>query len=204
MPILSDENIRGLVIIEPIFRGIIDQYGLPDDWNREEGFQTMVKMILGQQVSLDSAVATWNKLVDRLGDVTPETILTLDQAAMKECYVTRQKTKYLLALSEAVLDGSLDFQGLKALPAKVVQAELTKIKGIGPWTAQVYLIIALQSPDIYPKGDVALNNAVRDLFDVQEKEDIYALSENWAPHRTTASFLLWHQYLTKRGRVWKG
>jgi len=204
MSILSDQNIKGLVRLEPVFQRIIDQYGLPDNWSREEGFQTLCKIILEQQVSLDSALATWKKLMDRLKDITPRSILTLDQAAMKECYVTRQKTKYLHALSDAVINGSLDIAGLNKLSSEEVQEELIKIKGIGPWTAQVYLIFALRSPDIYPKGDVALNNAVRELFDIQYKEDIYQLSEKWAPHRTTASFLLWHQYLKKRGRVWKG
>ncbi len=166
--------------------------------------EIITSLILEQQVSLNSALSTWNKLVERLVDITPQSILTLDQAAMKACYVTRQKTKYLHALSDAVLDGSLVIDRLSQLSSEDVQTELIKIKGIGPWTAQVYLIFALRSPDIYPKGDVALNNAVRELFEVETKEEIYSLSEKWAPHRTTASFLLWHQYLSKRGRVWKG
>lgn len=203
MPILSPANISGLVAIEPIFQSIIDEYGLPDNWSREEGFPTLAMIILEQQVSLDSAKATWNKLEDRLGKITPKTVLTLDQAAMKECYVTRQKTKYLHALADATIDGSLDFKKLSQLSVDEVMNELIRIKGIGPWTAQVYLIFALRSQDIYPKGDVALNNAVRGLFDVTDKDDIYALSEKWSPYRTTASFLLWHHYLCKRGRVWK-
>jgi len=204
MAILSTQNIKGLIALEPVFQSIVDQYGLPDDWSRPDGFPTLCKIILEQQVSLDSALATWNKLVDRLGEINPQTILSLDQAAMKNCYVTRQKTTYLHALANAVMDGSLDLSQLGQLSKEDVETELIKIKGIGPWTAQVYLIFALQSEDIYPKGDVALNNAVRELFNVASKEEIYVLSDKWSPYRTTASFLLWHQYLSKRGRVWKG
>lgn len=204
MPILSSSSINGLIAIEPKFQSIIDQYGLPDNWMRPQGFQTLALIILEQQVSLDSAQATWKKLGERLGEITPKSILSLDQAAMKACYVSRQKCKYLHILAEATLDGTLDFDALNQMSTEDAMTELIKLKGIGPWTAQVYLIFALRSLDIYPKGDVALNNAVRELFDVQVKEAIYLLSEKWTPYRTTASFLLWHQYLCKRGRVWKG
>lgn len=203
MSIVSSHRIKGLVELDPIFQKIIDRYGLPENWSRPEGFPTLSKIIIEQQVSLSSAKATYLKLVDKLGDITPQNILTLDQEAMRECYVSRQKAKYLHALSNAVLDHSLDLNNLNNKTDEEIQESLIAVKGIGPWTAQCYMIFALQRPDIYPRGDVALNNAVRKLWSIEALEEIYTLSDNWAPYRTTASFLLWHFYLCERGRTWE-
>jgi len=203
MSILSSHRIKGLVDLEPTFQQIIEQYGLPDNWSRPEGFPTLSKIILEQQVSLSSAKATYQKLEERLGDITPQNILTLDQEAMRSCYVSRQKAKYLHELSKAVINKTLDLHNLKKNADTEIEKSLIAIKGIGPWTAQCYMIFALQRPDIYPRGDVALNNAVRKLWPVQSLPEIYSLSEKWAPYRTTASFLLWHFYLCERGRKWE-
>ena len=201
--ILSKSNISGLTSLEPIFQTILDQYGLPDDWRRPQGFQTLAKIILEQQVSLDSAHSTWIKLEQKLGKVTPESILTLDTLEMKKCYVSRQKAQYLHNLATAVLHKALDLKALSTKAFDDIQQELMAIKGIGPWTAQVYMIFAIRAEDIYPKGDVALNNSFTYLFDKDSPNEIYELSEKWSPYRTTASFLLWHHYLSRRGRVWK-
>ncbi|MBT8220696.1 MAG: DNA-3-methyladenine glycosylase 2 family protein [Bacteroidia bacterium] len=200
MLILSSPSISGLVAIEPIFKVVIEKHGLPDAWIRDEGFATLCRIILEQQVSLESAFSAWRQLQTKLNEITPYSILSLDQQQMKACYVSRQKARYLHALSNAVINGDLILDYLSEKQPQEVIDHLTQVTGIGPWTAQVYLIFALRSPDIYPKGDVALNNAVKKLWNIQSSEEVYLKSESWAPYRTTASFLLWHHYLSERGR----
>ncbi len=120
---------------------------------------------------------------------------------MRACQISRQKATYLRALSQALVDGTLNLDTLAELPDTEIRKQLISIKGIGEWTTDIYMIMCLQSPDIFPIGDVALVNAVRELTTASAKEDIVTLAEQWRPWRSLASFFLWHHYLTKRGRT---
>jgi DNA-3-methyladenine glycosylase II len=139
------------------------------------------------------------KIENLLGTVYPETIIQCVDEDLKSCGVSRQKISYLKILSEAV-SNELDLESFTSKSADEVRSELIQIKGIGHWTIDVYLMFALQSPDIIPLGDIALVNTIKELFDVHIKEEMTVLSENGKPYRTMATFMLWHHYLEKRNR----
>ncbi|HOD11202.1 MAG TPA: DNA-3-methyladenine glycosylase 2 family protein [Flavobacterium sp.] len=176
------------------------QYGKPFIPSRPEGFQTLCKLILEQQVSIESARACYQKLERFLIEVTPITISTISIEELRDCSVSRQKAVYLKALAEAILNKSLVLETLSQKTDDEVRKELIKIKGIGNWTIDVYLMFSLQSEDIIPLGDIAVVNTIKELFDCKTSEEIAKLSENWKPYRSMATFFLWHHYLEKRNR----
>lgn len=181
---------------------ILDQHGYPPFWSREPGFATLLHIILEQQVSLASARAAFEKLRDRLGKVTPAAFLCLSDEALKACFFSRQKTRYGRALAEAVVSGSLNLESLSQQPDDVVRAALTRLPGIGTWTADIYLMLALHHPDLFPLGDLAAVNALKSLKRLPRdtsREALAELAEIYYPHRTAATFLLWHFYLSERG-----
>jgi DNA-3-methyladenine glycosylase II len=139
------------------------------------------------------------KIESILGEVSPETISQCADEELKNCGVSRQKISYLKILAKAV-SSELDLESLAEKSADEVRSELIKIKGIGHWTIDVYLMFSLQSPDIIPLGDIAVVNTIKELFDIHTKEEMTTLSENWKPYRTMATFMLWHHYLEKRNR----
>ena len=193
------EAITFLVDKEPVFRNLQQQYGSFYIPSRPQGFVTLCKLILEQQVSIDSAKACFLKIENLLGIVSSETISQCSDEDLKSCGVSRQKISYLKILSAAV-SSELDLESFPSKPADEVRNELIQIKGIGNWTIDVYLMFALQSPDIIPLGDIAVVNTIKELFDVHTKEEMEKLSENWKPYRTMATFMLWHHYLEKRNR----
>lgn len=194
-----EKAISFLVEKETIFKKVYQQYGNPFIPSRPQGFVTLCKLILEQQVSIDSAKACFIKIENILGDVSPETIRQCSDEALKRCGVSRQKILYLKTLAQAV-SADLDLGSLDSKSADEVRNELIKIKGIGHWTIDVYLMFSLQSPDIIPLGDIAVVNTIKELFDIHTKEAMEQLSENWKPYRTMATFMLWHHYLEKRNR----
>jgi DNA-3-methyladenine glycosylase II len=156
---------------------------------------------LEQQVSLASALAAFNKLKERLGEISPENVLSLSDEEMKACYFSRQKTVYARALSRAILDGDLNLKSLENLPDARVKHELKQIKGVGDWTADIYLLMALLRPDVMPKGDLALHVAWKKLKRLEHapnSEEFQAIAERWRPFRAAAARLLWHFYLQSR------
>jgi DNA-3-methyladenine glycosylase II len=183
-----------------IFKMIIEKYGIPKIPKRPEGFETLVLLILEQQVSIDSAKATFLKLKAKERDFQPQALLNLSNEEFRGLGVSRQKTTYIKALSTAILNNDIDLESLRAKSAEEVREELIKIKGIGNWTIDVYLIFCLQNPDLLPLGDVAVVNTIRELFLVESKEEMAIYGIRWSPHRSLATFLLWHYYLEKRGR----
>ena len=193
------EAITFLVEKEPVFKNLQQQYGTFFIPSRPSGFVTLCKLILEQQVSIDSAKACFNKIELLLGEVSPKTITQCTDEDLKSCGVSRQKIVYLKTLSNAV-SSELDLESFASKTADEVRNELIQIKGIGNWTIDVYLMFALQSPDIIPLGDIAVVNTIKELFDVHTKEEMILLSENWKPFRTMATFMLWHHYLEKRNR----
>ncbi|HQW69915.1 MAG TPA: DNA-3-methyladenine glycosylase 2 family protein [Flavobacterium sp.] len=194
------DAISFLVEKDEVFKKLYLQYGKPFIPSRPEGFQTLCKLILEQQVSIESARACYQKLERFLIEVTPITISTISIEELRDCSVSRQKAVYLKALAEAILNKSLILETLSQKTDDEVRKELIKIKGIGNWTIDVYLMFSLQSEDIIPLGDIAVVNTIKELFDCKTSEEIAKLSENWKPYRSMATFFLWHHYLEKRNR----
>lgn len=177
---------------------IFRKFGTPPLWARETGFATLIHIILEQQVSLASALSALNKLKEKLGEITPEAVLKLSDKEMKAAYFSRQKTVYARALAEAVLSKTLDLENLKNLPDAEVKDELKKIKGIGDWSSDIYLLMALLRPDVMPKGDLALHVAWQKLKKLERRpnsDEFLQIAEKWKPFRAAAARLLWHFYL---------
>jgi DNA-3-methyladenine glycosylase II len=175
-----------------------DRLGPPPLWDREPGFPTLVRIILEQQVSLASAKAAFGKLLDAVSPLEPAAFLTLDDAELKAIGFSGQKSRYCRELSKAVLDGSLDLGRLSSSNDADVRTELTRVAGIGRWTADIYLLMALGRPDIWPRGDLALHKAVADLKGIDEPlspDEFEALGEAWRPWRSVAARMLWNHYL---------
>lgn len=183
---------------------LVAEHGTPPLWRRPPGFPSLVLFILEQQVSLASAAAAYRKVLDRLGAMTPETVLATTPEQLRLDGVSRQKDRYLRALAGAVVAGELDLPGLDARSDDDVRRALTALPGIGRWTADVYLLACLGRPDLWPVGDRALQVAAAEalrLDRVPDQAALELLGERWRPHRSTAARLLWHGYLVRRGRA---
>ena len=196
--------VRLLADADPGLGAILAAHGPPPFWIRPPGFATLVHIILEQQVSIASALAALNKLKRRMGAVTPEGFLTLDDEQLRADGFSRQKTRYCRIAAEAVLGGRLDLEGLAALDDEAARTHLTALTGIGPWTADVYLQMALRRPDIWPVGDLALQAAVQGLYGLEARPkagEMAGYGERWRPHRSAAAMILWHGYLEGVGRL---
>jgi len=176
----------------------LDRLGPPPLWDREPGFPTLVHIILEQQVSLASAKAAFDKLVVRIAPLEPAPFLDLDDTELKAIGFSGQKGRYCRELAKAVLGGSLDLDDLELLADDQVRAELTKVTGIGRWTADIYLLMVLGRPDVWPRGDLALHKAVQDLKGLEApptSPEFETLGETWRPWRSVAARILWNHYL---------
>ncbi len=185
---------------DKIFAEIIQQYGIPAFPTRPQGFETLALLILEQQVSIDSAKATFVKLKKVVKNFTPKKLFSLSDEMYRSCGVSRQKTSYIKALASAIISKEIDIESLPFKSNEIVREELIKIKGIGNWTIDVYLMFCLQSSDIIPLGDIAVVNTIKELFDIHDRNEMEILSNSWSPHRSAATFLLWRYYLGKRKR----
>lgn len=183
----------------PIFREIIEKYGLPAIPKRPQGFETLVLLILEQQVSIDSAKATFLKIKSHT-TCTPESMADLPDEEFRNLGVSRQKTKYIKILAEAIINKELDLESLSSKSAKQVREELIKLKGIGNWTIDIYLMFCLHKPDLIPLGDIAVINTIKELFNIHDQEEMEIHTKQWSPYRSYATYLLWHYYLNKRNR----
>jgi DNA-3-methyladenine glycosylase II len=183
-----------------IFKTIIETYGVPIIPIRAQGFETLSLLILEQQVSIDSAKATYLKLKLQVKNFHPENLVVLSDENFRNCGVSRQKTKYIKCLAEGILEKTIDLESFPNKSPEVVRQELIKIKGIGNWTIDVYLMFALETQDILPLGDVAVVNTIKELLDIHDKQEMEIYVQNWKPYRSMATFLLWHHYLQKRNR----
>lgn len=180
---------------------IFQTYGTPPLWKREPTFSTLVHIILEQQVSLASALSAFNKLETKVLEITPESVLNLSDADLRECYFSRQKTVYVRESAKAILSGELDLKNLERLTDAEAKLELKKIKGIGDWTADVYLLMAMLRPDVMPKGDLGLHIAYKKLKNSEHaphSDEFQIIAEKWKPYRAVAARLLWHFYLSSR------
>ena len=168
---------------------------------RPPGYATLIWLILGQQISIAAAKAMFERLTATLGTVTPEGLLGLDDDTMRACGFTRMKAEYARGIATAVTDGSFDFEALAAMDDNDAIASLVALRGIGPWTAENYLMWALGRRDIFPAGDLALRIGWQNLLGLDEspsEPELRDLARQWTPRRTAASFLLWYFYLGDR------
>jgi DNA-3-methyladenine glycosylase II len=178
---------------------ILNAHGYPPMWTRPNTYETLVHIILEQQVSLASALAALKQLQQKTNGVTPRKILKLTDEELKACYVSRQKAAYIRGLAEAIVAGQLDLDALAAMSDDEVRAALIVLKGIGNWTIDVYLMFVLQRADIFPVGDLAAVNALKrakGLARDTPREQLLAITARWAPYRTVATMVLWHHYLS--------
>jgi DNA-3-methyladenine glycosylase II len=181
--------------------GIHATYGDPPLWRRDVGFQTLVHIILEQQVSLKSAKAMLMRLESAIQPFTPLRFIELGDDYLRGLGVTRQKSAYLLHLADSIVNGDLSFERLARLSDEEARLVLTRVKGIGSWSADVYLLMAMRRADIWPAGDLALAVAMKELKGLANRpgpEELERLAEQWRPHRAVAARMLWQYYLGKR------
>ncbi len=188
---------------DPDLRHIVRRHGPPPLWGRPGGFRTLVQIVLEQQVSLASGKAALRRIESRHGRITPERIRSAGEAGIRAAGITRQKSGFLVGLAEAAGDGRLNFRRLVGQPDDEAREALIALRGVGRWTADVYLLMALRRPDIWPPGDLALQKALqwaKGLPDRPQGEAELALAEPWRPWRAVAARILWHGYLSERDR----
>ncbi|MEO6731210.1 MAG: DNA-3-methyladenine glycosylase 2 family protein [Ferruginibacter sp.] len=186
---------------DPDISLILDTYGYPPFWSRAASFETLVHIILEQQVSLASARAALNKLQDKIGYISANNLAALSNEELKACYFSRQKIVYVKDLAQAVLKNELNLQTLVLLDNDLARLNLTQIKGIGNWSADVYLMMVLHRSDLFPIGDIALLTSVKETKKLPKetsRDEITSIANEWKPYRTIAAFILWHSYLCRR------
>jgi len=186
-----------LAEIEPAFARGIERVGLPEPRVSERGYATLLRTIVGQQVSIYAARAVWTRLETALGDIAdPARLIAADDEALRAAGLSRQKTGYARSLAGLVASGTLDLARLPADDEQAI-AELTLIKGIGRWSAEIYLLFAEGRPDIWPAGDLAVQVETGRLLGLAERpseKQTRALAEGWRPHRGAAAIFAWHHY----------
>ena len=198
---LTAEQLRaGLDAIaerEPAFARALSLAGYPEPRIRERGYRTLLRTIVGQQVSVAAAASVWRKLEAELGeDMAPDVLLAAEFDALRACGLSRQKQGYARSLCELVAGGELDLENLPADDEAAI-ADLVRIKGIGRWSAEIYLLFAEGRPDIWPAGDLAVQAGIGRILALPERpseKQARALAEPWSPHRGAAAILTWHCY----------
>lgn len=192
---------RQLADTDPVLGASVERFGPPPLWARDPSYATLVHLILEQQVSLASAQAANDRLVEAIGVPTPAGFLTLDDVKLRAIGFSRQKAGYARDLATALLDG-FDLDALSGLSDDDVRAQLVQLRGIGRWTADVYLTMCLLRPDVWPHGDQALATAAMEVADLSQRPTFTQLgemAERWWPYRAVAARILWHHYLRVRG-----
>lgn len=200
MGLTADELRSGLdaiAVIEPAMGRALTIAGYPEPRIRETGHATLLRTIVGQQVSVAAAASVWTRLETLLGEtIAPEALLAAEFDALRACGLSRQKQGYARSLCELVVAGSLDFDNLPADDEEAI-AKLTEIKGIGRWSAEIYLLFAEGRPDIWPAGDLAVQAGLHKLLSLNERPSeklTRQLAEAWRPHRGAAAIFTWHCY----------
>jgi DNA-3-methyladenine glycosylase II len=180
----------------------VARHGVPSEFRRPPTFATLVLIILEQQVSLDSAAAAYRRLGE-VGPVEPEAVLAMSDTILAEIGFSRQKMRYVRALARSVAEGELVLEAMSTTAEEEVRRALLALPGIGPWTADVFLLSCLARPDIWPTGDRALQIGTAEVLDltaIPTPTELERLGEAWRPLRSTAAQLIWHHYLSARGR----
>lgn len=196
-------GLQALARAHPRLARILDAHGEPPFWTHPPGFAGLVIGILGQQVSLESANAVFARLSAAVGEVRPDRFLALDDHTLRAMGFSRQKADYARGVASAIRDGTLDLDALARADDATVRARLVALRGIGPWTADVYLLFALRRADAWPSGDLALIKAVHEARITRgpvASARADAIAARWRPWRAVAARILWHHYLSARGR----
>jgi DNA-3-methyladenine glycosylase II len=191
------DDLDAVAAREPRLAAELQRIGYPEPRLRARGYKTLLRTIVGQQVSVAAAASMWGKLEAELGaEFTPACLLKRDFDALRACGLSRQKQGYARSLCELVEAGELDFEGLPADDEEAIEL-LTRIKGIGRWSAEIYLLFAEGRPDIWPAGDLAVQEGVKRLLGLDERPAEKAtrvLAEPWAPQRGAMAIFTWHFY----------
>jgi DNA-3-methyladenine glycosylase II len=182
---------------------ILDRLGVPPLWGRRPGFPTLIRIILEQQVSLAAARSLYRRLFGRLGGMRAERVCAMGETGLREFGLTRQKARYCHGLAARIVEGSLDLSAVAALPDTAGRSILLSIPGLGPWSVDIYYLMALRRPDVWPEGDLALATALREvkrMHDLPSRENQRSIAARWSPWRSVAARLLWAHYLEARGQ----
>jgi DNA-3-methyladenine glycosylase II len=188
---------------DPDLGAVLRRLGEPPMWGRRPGFAALVQIILEQQVSLAAARTMYRRLTGHLGAMTPQAVHALQVSGLRDFGLTRQKASYCHGLAARILDGSLDLTAVARAPDDVGRQILLGVPGLGPWSVDIYYLMALRRPDVWPRGDLALAMALREvkrLDDPPTKDEQEVLARAWAPWRSVAARLLWAHYLAARGQ----
>jgi len=194
-------GVHALARCDPDLAALAARNGMPPMWARRPGFSTLIRIVLEQQVSIVAARSLFRRIRDQLGDMTPELIVGRGIAGLHRLGLTRQKAAYCHGLARAALDGSLRLSEIARGADTDGRAALLALRGIGPWSADIYYLMALRRPDVWPVGDLALAAAMQEVKALRARPDTrqqLAISAGWAPWRSVAARLLWHYYLTTR------
>lgn len=181
----------------------MDTCGRPKSRKRDPGFATLVRIIIDQQVSVQAGAAIWARLVGNVGEVTPETVISAGIDGLRASGLSGGKARYVMGIAEAIKGGALDLDGLGRCREATIRTKLTALKGIGDWTADIYLMFALGRPDIWPVGDIAIRAAAGNLMGLAERPDAdqtMIIGEAWRPYRSIAAIMLWHYYKRMPGK----
>ena len=200
---LSDRTLasgaRALGRADAHLAGVLSRHGTPPLWGREPGFATLVQIILEQQVSLASGRAAFARVLAVAGRMTPRRIAGLSEGDLRGAGLTRQKAAYVRGLAVAIMRGEIDLAAVAVMDDERAHAELVKLKGIGPWSADIYLLMALGRRDVWPRHDLALASAMREIKRLRAlptPERQLEIAESWRPWRAVAARILWHHYLS--------
>lgn len=196
-------GLDALTEADPVMAGLAAQGVVPQLRKRPPGFEGLAWIVVGQQVSTASATAIWNRLRQRLEPATPEVFLRLSDEDLRAAGLSAGKVRTLRAVATDIVEGRLPLDRLRDFPADEAHALLTRVKGIGPWTADVYLLFCLGHPDAFPSGDLAVQEAARLAYGLERRPDaktLTALAESWRPWRGVAAKVLWAYYRTVKAR----
>ena len=194
---------RHLAKADPHLAELLKKHGPPPMWGRRPGFATLIRIILEQQVSLSSAASMYRRLTNNIAPFTPESFVEQGEDYLRSLGVTRQKAAYCALLARSIVNRDFDLARLSKMGDLEARSELMRLKGVGTWSADIYLLMALRRPDIWPSGDVALITAatqIKQLTTRPNSEELLQLAERWRPFRAVAARMLWQHYLNQRLR----
>jgi DNA-3-methyladenine glycosylase II len=202
----TKENITSFVDVlakkDTVIKKLVNTYGYPPTYSRTQSFESLIHIILEQQVSLASAKAALVKLKEKIGTITPTKILQLNDEELKSCYFSRQKIVYARALANSFLKKEIVLSTFSFKTNEEIRLELIAIKGIGNWTVDVYLMMCMQRMDLFPIGDIALINSMKYEFKLPNtttKDDLLKMADKWQPYRSIAAFIFWNAYIKRKG-----
>jgi DNA-3-methyladenine glycosylase II len=191
---------RAIARVDRDLAGVLERHGTPPRWGRDPGFATLVQIILEQQVSLASGRAAFARVLAAAGEMNPERIASLGEHQLRAAGLTRQKASYVRGLARSIVSGEFDLDAVARMDDDAAHAELITLKGIGPWSADIYLLMALGRRDVWPRHDLALASAMRDvkrLRSLPTPERQLEIAEAWRPWRAVAARIMWHHYLSR-------